>query len=101
MHSTQTRTVVKFNDVFYLRHKDGQYLISVDRGRCNRPQLGDTGKVKLQLNGREEAECLKNGDRVKIRSLETLLGDYDILGAFSDSHDCYYWQDGYNPLTQN
>jgi hypothetical protein len=32
---------------------------------------------------------------------ETLLGDYDILGDFSDSHDCYYWKDGYNPLTQS
>ena len=75
MHSTTARTVVKFNDVFYLRHKDGQYLVSADRGRYNCPQLGDIGKVKLQLEGREEAECLKDGDRVKIRSWETLLGD--------------------------
>ena len=36
---------------------------------------------------------LQHNDNIKIRSLETRLGDRDILAAFSDSHNCYYWKD--------
>lgn len=94
----QTQTVIRFDDIFYLRHKNGQYLVSVDTGKYNWPKLDNAGQVKLQLKGKgkEKTENLKDGDTVKIRSLETILGDGDILGAFSDSHDCYYWKDGYD-----
>ncbi|MEM7712291.1 MAG: alkaline phosphatase D family protein [Cyanobacteria bacterium P01_A01_bin.68] len=94
--NSQTQTIVKFDDIFYLRHKNGKYLVSVDKGRYNFPRLDNTGKVKLQLKGRNSTDNLKDGDTVKIRSLEASLGENNILGAFSDSHNCYYWKDNYD-----
>ncbi|AFY58663.1 hypothetical protein Riv7116_6320 [Rivularia sp. PCC 7116] len=34
---------------------------------------------------------------IKIRSLEANLGENHILGAFSDSHNCYYWKEIVKP----
>lgn len=86
--------VVKFGDTFYLKHESGQYLIPVDRGRYNWPQLGNTGKVKLELVGGKGE--VQSNSRIKIRTTESVTGHNDILGAFVDSHDCYYWRDGYD-----
>lgn len=86
--------VVKFGDTFYLKHESGQYLIPVDRGQYNWPQLGNTGKVKLELVGGKGE--IQSNSRIKIRTTESVTAENDILGAFTDSHDCYYWQDGYD-----
>jgi hypothetical protein len=45
-------------------------------------------KVKLGFHG-----PLKEGVEVKILSTESQLGDYRVLGAFSDRKECYYWTD--------
>lgn len=91
--------IIKFQDTFYLKHKQSnQYLVVVDRGRYNWPQLGNTGKIKLQLQGGNNQ--LENKDDISIRSLENVLGKKDYLGAFSDSHDCYYWTKDYNQQKQ-
>ncbi|AFY58681.1 phosphodiesterase/alkaline phosphatase D [Rivularia sp. PCC 7116] len=95
-----TQTIIKFDDIFYLKHKNGKYLVSVDKGRYNFPRLDNTGKVKLQLKGRNSSDNLKDGDTVNIRSLEASLGENNILGAFSDSHNCYYWKDNYDKEKQ-
>ena len=97
--SNSTKTVVKFNDTFYLKNKSDRYLVAVDRGRYDFPQLDRTGRVKLQLTG--STGEIKHGDKLKIRSLEAGLGDRDILGAFTDSHNCYYWKDGYDDEKQS
>ncbi|MEL6164204.1 MAG: lipoxygenase family protein, partial [Cyanobacteria bacterium J06628_3] len=65
------------------------------------PQLDTTGQVKLQLKGRNNNQQLKDGDTVKICSQESVLGKKDILGAFADSHNCYYWKDGYDDKKQS
>lgn len=102
MTATATKkTAIKTNDTFYLRHRNGQYLVSVDKGRYYFPQLDNTGQVKLQLKGRNNNQQLKDGDTVKICSQESVLGKKDVLGAFSDSHNCYYWKDGYDDKKQS
>lgn len=88
------KTVVKFGDTFYLKHQSGQYLVAVDRGRRNWPQLGNTGKVELQLIG--GAGEVTSTSYIKIRTTEQVAANNDVLGAFADSHDCYYWKDGYD-----
>ncbi|MEH2335255.1 LamG-like jellyroll fold domain-containing protein [Nostoc sp.] len=91
---------VKFGDTFYLKHATNQYLVAVDRGQYNFPQLGNTGKVTLQLVG-NEGEVVKSQSRIKIKTTELATGNNDILGAFTNSHDCYYWQDGYDEQKQS
>ena len=95
-----TDNTVKFGESFYLRHSTGQYLIAVDRGQYNYPQLGNTGKVTLQVVG-NEGEVVTSSGRIKIRTTESVIGNNDILGAFANSHDCYYWQDGYDEDKQS
>ena len=96
-----SQTVIKFDDIFYLRHKNGKYLVSSDKGRYSFPRLDNTGEVKLQLKGSNSSDNLQDGGTVKIRSLEEGLGNNHILGAFSDSHNCYYWKDGYDDDKQS
>jgi alkaline phosphatase D len=91
-------TVVKFGDTFYLKHQSGQYLVAVDRGRRNWPQLGNTGKVELQLIG--GAGEVTSTSYIKIRTTEQVAANNDVLGAFADSHDCYYWKEGYDDAKQ-
>lgn len=98
-NTASTQTVVKFGDTFYLKNKSGQYLIAADRGRYFFPQLDRKGHQRLQLTNKTGE--LHYNDEIKIRSLETQLGDRDILGAFPDSHNCYYWNDGYDNRKQS
>ncbi|MEO0842758.1 MAG: alkaline phosphatase D family protein, partial [Cyanobacteria bacterium J06643_5] len=95
-----SQTIIKFDDIFYLKHKNGKYLVNFDDGRYNFPQLGNKQQVKLQVISRDHTDNLKDGDKIYIRSLETNLGKNNILGAFSDSHNCYYWKDGYDDKKQ-
>ena len=102
MTATATKkTAIKTDDIFYLRHRSGQYLVSFDKGRYSFPQLDGTGQVKLQLKCTKGAQQIKDGDIIKICSLETRLGKNDILGAFANSHNCYYWKDGYDDKKQS
>ena len=91
--------VVKFGDTFYLKHESGQYLVNVERGRYNWPHLGNTGKVKLRLFGGEGE--VQPDSKIKIQTTEEVTGNNNVLGAFADSHDCYYWQDGYDEDKQS
>ena len=91
--------VVKFGDTFYLRHESGQYLFNAERGRRNWPKLGNTGKVALRLFGGNGE--VTSGSPIKIRTTEEVTGNNNILGAFADSPDCYYWQDGYDNAKQS
>ncbi|MDY6901140.1 MAG: lipoxygenase family protein, partial [Cyanobacteriota bacterium] len=101
MTATATKkTAIKTNDIFYLRHRNGQYLVSADKGRYYFPQLDNTGQVKLQIKGRNNNQQIKDGDIIKICSQESVLGKKDILGAFANSHNCYYWKDGYDDKKQ-
>lgn len=104
--ASQTDTVIKFDETFYLRHKNGQYLTFAQKEgwgtKRHFPKLSSNKPVKLQLKGKgkNKTHNLTNGDRVKIHSLEGSLGGYDILGAFADKHNCYYWKDGYDDAKQ-
>ncbi|MCC5669245.1 hypothetical protein LC653_36755 [Nostoc sp. CHAB 5784] len=92
---------VKFGDTFYLKHSTDQYIVPVGRGTYNWPQLGDkTQKVTLQLVG-NEGEVVTSQSRIKIKTREPLKDNNDILGAFADSHDCYYSQDGWDENKQS
>ena len=93
--------VVKFDDNFYLKHESGKYLIAVDQGRYNWPKLGQEKKkvVKLKLVGGNGE--VQSNSRIKITTTESAIGNNNVLGAFADSHDCYYWQDGYDEDKQS
>lgn len=54
------------------------------------PTVGVT-RIKAQL-GFKGPE-LREADTVKIISTETKLGTSNVLGAFADKHECYYYQD--------
>ncbi|MEH2425091.1 MAG: LamG-like jellyroll fold domain-containing protein [Nostoc sp.] len=99
--TTTTDNTIKFGDTFYLKHVSGQYLVAVDRGQYNYPQLGNTGKVALQLIGGREGEVVNSPSRIKIKTTESVTANNNILGAFANSHDCYYWSDGYDEEKQS
>jgi choline-sulfatase len=86
--------VVKFGDRVYLKHESGKYLVNADRGGYNWPQLSNSGKVELQLVGGQGE--VTSTSYIKIKTTEEVTGQNNILGAFGDSQDCYYWQDGYD-----
>lgn len=93
--------IVKFGDTFYLKHQSSkQYLVNVDRGRRNWPKLSNTGRVTLQIVGGEGA-VIANNSFIKIKTTEDETFNNDILGAFADSHDCYYWKDNYDDGKQS
>ncbi len=98
VNNDRIQTVVN-GDTFYLRNKSGQYLIAADKGRYFFPQLDDKDGVRLELVG--DRKELQHNDNIKIRSLETRLGNRDVLGAFPDSHNCYYWNDDYDERKQS
>ena len=82
------------NSMFYLKNVEhGQYLTAADNGRYSWPQLGwDNDKVALKLIRQSGTK----GETWKIMSTESSLGSKNILGAFTDSRDCYYWKDNYD-----
>ncbi len=92
---------VKFGDTFYLKHEtSGQYLVNVENGRYNWPRLGSQEqRVKLELVGSQGEEVISDS-YIKIRTTEQAALNNNILGDFGDSHNCYYWQDGYDDSKQ-
>lgn len=102
MIQSQTKTqsdVIKAGDTLYLEHMTGKYLTTAHQGRYKWPTLHKTGQVKLEIQSNIEGE-LKNGSVVQLKSTESKLDEKNILGAFMDSHDCYYWKDGYSAKKQ-
>ncbi|MUG92207.1 hypothetical protein F7734_06935 [Scytonema sp. UIC 10036] len=87
--------IVRFGDTFYLKHESSkQYLVNVNSSRRNWPQLSNTGHVELKIDG-GEGEVTSNS-YIKIKTTEQAVFNNDTLGAFADSHNCYYWKDGYD-----
>jgi len=83
------KEAIKFGEEFYLKSQDGRYLISADHSGYYFPRLDASGQVKLKLgNGNGE---LTHNAIVQILSTETGLAQGNILGAFRDRHNCYYW----------
>ena len=93
------QTVVKFGDTFYLKNKSSQYLVAAEDGRYFFPRLNNNKPTKLKLI--DDTGELQHSDNIKIRSLEKQLGDRNILGAFSDSRNCYYWNKDYDKDKQS
>ena len=102
MIQSQTKTqsdVIKAGDTIYLEHMTGKYLTTAHEGRYKWPTLHKTGQVKLEIQSNIQGE-LKDGSVVQLKSTESKLDNHNILGAFMDSHDCYYWKDGYSAKKQ-
>ncbi|MEH2314287.1 MAG: hypothetical protein V7K35_23440 [Nostoc sp.] len=93
--------VVKFGDTFYIKHESSKYLIAVEQGRYNWPKLSQEKKklAKLELVGGNGE--VQSNSRIKIKTTESAISNSNVLGAFADSHDCYYWQDGYDEDKQS
>lgn len=83
--------IVQYHEYFYLRNEQtGQYLCAAYSGmRYYFPKLGKRSKARLQLRGGRGS--LEHNDNVKFRSMQRVTGDRDVLGAFGDSRNCYYW----------
>ena len=93
--SANTPGVFQFGDTVHLRNMDGEYIGPHYR---TWPTLARTGAVKLRLLG--GTGDLTDGASINIESTEPDLGGKAILGAFADSHDCYYWNGGYDANKQ-
>ncbi len=87
---------IKYGSLFYLRHQSGKYIVHTEQGKHNWPKLGNgKDRVVFQVRGGEEGAVVTNGNTITIQSLENSIGGKNILGAFADSYDCYYWDDWY------
>ncbi len=87
---------ISSDSLFYLKNAKGQYVIAADQGRYNWPQLGNKNDaVKLKLIRQST-----DNNSWNILSTESSLGKKNVLGAFTDSRDCYYWTDGYDKEKQ-
>jgi phospholipase C len=103
---------VRYGDQFILQHSDGDYLtrfkaaakaaslpdsllsIGVDLGVCAYfPTYGQQGPgAPLTFaSPNPDASAVNDGDRVWVVSLEPELGADNVLGAWADSHDCYWY----------
>ena len=89
---------VKFGDKFFLRSREGSYVIAAYIGKYNWPRLGKTGKVPLTLRGNGP---VRHQSVVQIQSLENNLNGSDVLGAFPDTSICYYERRGYEDRNQS
>ena len=96
--------VVRYGNVVYLKNKNGHYFTTAYRGSWPRnyfwPQLNKRRPVRLKLLGGRGKLNVTHLNSVKIKSTESGLGDYNILGAWGNSSDCYYWIDGYDEKKQ-
>lgn len=91
--------VVKYGDTLYLQHMTGRYMNTIIRSRYSFVRLEKTEAVKLEIVGEGEGE-LTDGAIIQLKSTEENLGEHNVLGAFADRHDCYYWKEGYNQKKQ-
>ena len=73
-------------------------MVNAETSTHNWPRLAQTGKVPLTLLGNGP---LQHGSIVQIQSLEDNLNGSDVLGAFTDSDDCYYRKLGYQEKNQS
>lgn len=89
--TANTPGVFQFGDFVHLKNMSGEY---VGPNYRTWPQLIRSGPVKLRLLG--GTGDLTDGATISIASTEPNLGDKTILGAFTNSHDCYYWTAGYD-----
>ena len=85
----EVKNQVNVGDKFYLRSGDDRYVVTAEISKYNWPRLGTEGKVALTFLGNGP---LRDGSLVRIRSLEQNINGNDVLGAFGDSHECYYWK---------
>jgi hypothetical protein len=90
--------VIPMNATVHLKHMSGDSVTAADRGRRNWPLLARSSAVHLKIEG--PGSNLTNRAIVALRSVEPALGDRHTLGAFWDSHDCYYWNAGYDAKAQ-
>jgi hypothetical protein len=82
---------VKIGDKVFIRSQQGSYVITAQISKYNWPRLGNEGRVILTLLG---AGPLRHRSVVQIQSLEPNLNGNDVLGAFADNRNCYYWKRG-------
>ena len=106
---------VKYADRFRLKNQNGDYLsafrltgltsalevipkdlqsIGFDLGLFQHfPTLGKEQSAELffQNSKVDDREVVSHNDMVRIGSDEDRLGSYNYLGAWKDSHDCYYY----------
>lgn len=85
-----TPGVIQFGEMVHLKNMSGEYIGPNLR---TWPRLVRAGPVRLRLAGGQGD--LTDGATVVIESTETDLGGKTLLGAFANSHDCYYWTGGY------
>ncbi len=119
--SRKMGTPVKFMDRFYLKDENGKFLTAfdddvkasivdwvIDREEIGESILFDLGitayfptlnKGKNTIlyfqnrDNRSDDGDVSNGKNVKLISTEYGLNAYNVLGAWSDSKDCYYYND--------
>ena len=90
---------VKMGDKVHLKHlNSGRYLTSATEqtsawfgtGQYFATLLGDAGRVALTLQGDGTAP-LADSAEVQLRTTESMVGKYNLLGAWESSHDLYYY----------
>lgn len=104
---TLTSTVIQYGHSVYLEHMTGGYIGQSDRGTSRRydwPKVESldpkSQPVGFRILGATEGDDIKDGDTVRLQSSEANLGQRNVLGAWQDSHNCYYWDDQYHAKKQ-
>jgi len=88
----QNEIVKPETEVYLCYQRDPNQYVSImsSEVRYWYPTVGPT-RIKLILSFRGQE--LKEEMEVKIITTERATGDKNVLGAFSDANECYYWSD--------
>ena len=95
MAAASEAKAVQFEQAFVLRNKAFDYVISAQQGvppwSYPYPRTGNTGAIGLRFRG--GTGTVQDRALLHIASDEKALGANNLLGAFQDAKDCYYWGD--------
>jgi phospholipase C len=87
--SKNNKDVVHMGDLFYLRNKNGEYILKIESKYSLSARLGSEKNRALMSFGNGEGE-LMHGSFVLIKNIDSDLGEENFLEGLGSSGECYY-----------